>query len=617
MADDHEVAFAPTVAQTDRSTMLAAQPNADALSNPGRVELAEDAHLREEGARYVAQKMLGEGGMGEVRLESDRRTGRDVAVKRLRSELGDRIDARIRFLREARVQAQLEHPAVVPVYDIEEDSQGELSFVMRRIRGRTLRETIEQTREGKRRLLSAFSQVCLAVQYAHSRGVIHRDLKPENIMLGDFGEVYVLDWGLARLIESEEPARASRVPIEAGGTSGSTRHGSVMGTPGYMAPEQMAGQLDRLDARSDVYALGAILFELLTGERLHQGSTLDAIRVSTSAGVEARVLERCEAHEAAPELTELCRHALCTTTADRLESARALSEGIEGFLDGDRDAAIRREKATAHARAASAAASRAFEEDDVESRSLAAREAGRALALDPDNDEGRRTLVELLTRPPKRMPAAAEASFEAQEAAQLGDFYKSSLVVLAIYVPIIVVLWLTVPVLEPWAVASACLMMLVFAGLCVTGLKRPAAALIPLLGHVAGCAGLLFFSRLAGPLIVLPVLAAVNTIVVALFPSRSPRWAIALVGVSPMLLSGAAELLGLWPATMAIVAGELHITPRLFDFGDALLPVVFGLSALPPLLCIGAIGEIRDRSRKAERQLHLQRWQLAQIVPHA
>jgi serine/threonine protein kinase len=175
----------------------------------------DDVPLVEELERYQASGVIGKGGMGEVRLYKDLRISRYVAVKVLRDKLRSSPEYRSRFVLEARLQGQLEHPSIVPVHDLGVTPEGELFFSMARVRGVTLRAALETVRAGdhgarfvRRRLLTAFSSVCLAVDYAHCRGVVHRDLKPENVMLGDFGEVYVLDWGIAKVMHSMETFHA-------------------------------------------------------------------------------------------------------------------------------------------------------------------------------------------------------------------------------------------------------------------------------------------------------------------------------------------------------------------------------------------------------------------------
>src|SRR5215475_9494388 len=214
--------------------------------------------------RYEIGQAIGRGGMGEVLAARDVLIGREVAIKRLRSELPEH--AMNRFVREACIQGRLDHPAIVPVHDLGIDRDGVPFFVMKKLSGTTLARIIanpDPARHSRQRLLRAFVELCLAVEFVHTRGFLHRDLKPDNIVLGEFGEVYLLDWGVAKAIGADEP-----LPSETIGAPLATRDGAVVGTAGYMAPEQVRAERD-LDARADVYALGCVLFEILAGERLH------------------------------------------------------------------------------------------------------------------------------------------------------------------------------------------------------------------------------------------------------------------------------------------------------------------------------------------------------------
>ena len=226
--------------------------------------------LDEATDRYELRRSLGRGSMGEVHLCHDASVGRDVAMKVLLPAHRPDPQLRARFLREARVQGQLEHPSIVPVYDLGVDAMGATYFTMKRLRGLTLGEIVRGLREKSpevtrqfplRRLLAAFAAVCLTVDFAHSRGVLHRDLKPSNIMLGDFGEVYVLDWGLAKLKElsDHDAERAVRDPSS---DEIHTAAGRILGTFGYMAPEQLHGQVM---PAADIYSLGATMVALAGG----------------------------------------------------------------------------------------------------------------------------------------------------------------------------------------------------------------------------------------------------------------------------------------------------------------------------------------------------------------
>src|ERR1700722_10930278 len=243
-------------------------------SSEGAVHVSRELPQFRGSDRFETGPRIGSGGMGEVVLQMDRNIGRAVAKKMLHPYV-DRPVSIQRFIREARVQGQLEHPAVVPVHDFGLDAEGRLFFSMKLIRGRTLGDILNGLSNkspavvlsfSRHKLLSAFVQVCLAVEYAHKRGGIHRDLKPNNVMLGDFGQVYVLDWGLAKLTRLPETEDAEATAPKDTASSESpemTSDGDLLGTPLYMAPEQLKGKHAILDERADVFALGVLLFEIL------------------------------------------------------------------------------------------------------------------------------------------------------------------------------------------------------------------------------------------------------------------------------------------------------------------------------------------------------------------
>ena len=239
------------------------------------------------GERFDIQQVLAQGGLGVVFLARDREIDRTVALKQIKSQWADDEDSRARFLLEARVTGRLEHPGVVPVYALGTDDTGRPYYAMRLIRGESLLEVIDRfhrVRGGAptgakrmselRKLLQRFLDVCNAVDYAHSKGVLHRDLKPSNIMLGKYGETLVVDWGLAKVIGSDEDvALTTRMAPSLAGQADaiSTRMGAAIGTPAYMSPEQAAGRNDELGPATDVYSLGATLYHLLTGRLPHEG----------------------------------------------------------------------------------------------------------------------------------------------------------------------------------------------------------------------------------------------------------------------------------------------------------------------------------------------------------
>ncbi|TMQ08989.1 MAG: serine/threonine protein kinase, partial [Deltaproteobacteria bacterium] len=223
---------------------------------------------------YAIGELLGRGGMGEVVLAHDEHIGREVAIKRMRwADPG--VDAETRFLREAKIQARLQHPGIVPVHELGRDADGRPYFTMKRLAGTTLFQLLGGS---LRPLLRAFVDVCLAIEFAHEHGVIHRDIKPTNIMLGDFGEVYVLDWGVARVLDEDgsgHPSVRDIVTME-----GETQVGAVMGTPGYMAPEQ-ASDAKRVKKPADVFAMGATLYAILAGDGPFSGATPMDVLVRT------------------------------------------------------------------------------------------------------------------------------------------------------------------------------------------------------------------------------------------------------------------------------------------------------------------------------------------------
>jgi tetratricopeptide (TPR) repeat protein len=239
-------------------------------------------------------KAIAKGGMGEIHLARDGELEREVAVKVSTVSEGA-VDPR--FTKEARVLANLAHPNIVPIYNLGVDSAGRPFYSMKLVKGRTLQSVLNAVREGedaavaeftRTKLLMVFRKVCDAMAFAHSKGVLHRDLKPENVMVGEYGEVLVMDWGLAKVIGVEETVQAGvTTRTVSGGLSGDfgmTMEGEVMGTPQYMSPEQAEGVVAGLDERSDVYALGAILYAVLTYKPPIDGKTLDEVLGNVKRG---------------------------------------------------------------------------------------------------------------------------------------------------------------------------------------------------------------------------------------------------------------------------------------------------------------------------------------------
>ncbi len=315
---------------------------------------ATDAYGIRLPERYQDLCLLGRGGFGEVRRVYDRKLTRVVAMKLLRPYVRDAPRQRARFLAEIKLTAGLNHPGVIVILDYGELEGDNLWFTMPEVHGRTLRVVLDEvfaTRAGhpldagahvqRRRLIDLFARVCEATAYAHSRGVIHRDLKPENVMVGDFGRVTVMDWGLARRVgpgglDPEEQLHDARFPSDAPSFEGLTQQGDVFGTPAYMPPEQARGDIHRHGPSTDVYALGAILYHLLTGRKPYEGDALQ-VRDQVLLGAPTPLLEA----DAPPELAAICARAMAREPEDRYADAGELAVEIEAFLSGAR----RRERA--------------------------------------------------------------------------------------------------------------------------------------------------------------------------------------------------------------------------------------------------------------------------------
>ena len=310
--------------------------------------------------RYSLTRLHGKGGIGQVWLARDHDLGREVALKELRPDRGGNPAVTARFLEEAKITGQLEHPGIVPIYELARRATDQQPYyAMRFVQGRTLAEAINAY-HGKRQadevgpldlraLLGAFVAVCNAVAYAHSRGVLHRDLKGQNVVLGDFGEVMVLDWGLAKLLGAKtEPAGPLPVSLEKEATRDQTRQGQVLGTPAYMPPEQAEGRHDRVDRWSDVYSLGAILYEILTGEPPFDGA--DTLEVLKKVAHEPPVPPRQKVLSTPLALQAVCLKALAKKAGRPLCLGTGVGRGGAALVGGR--AGPRLSRALAGARAA-------------------------------------------------------------------------------------------------------------------------------------------------------------------------------------------------------------------------------------------------------------------------
>ncbi len=373
--DMHTEAPAPTGVWVGPSSVLAEAKMPLAFKLPtGAAAAPEDEHPDERNMitqrggvlpKYRDMGVIGTGGMGEVRRVYDNDLGRTMAMKIVGQQIMHKPGSVARFIEEAQATSQLQHPGIVPIHDLGQLADGRWYYTMREVRGRSLGEVIREVHGDARdaghwvatssgwtfrRLVDAFLRVCEAVSYAHSRGVVHRDLKPSNILVGEHGEVLVVDWGLAKVLGRPDLAaeageldlRGEFVAVSTDRSkdaSLATRMGHIAGTPAYMPPEQALGQIDRIDARSDVYALGAILYQVLTGRIPYTGEGHDVVD-EVLAGPPLPIDERADIP--VPEDLKLaCEKAMARAQKDRFQSATQLARAVQAWLDG----AKRREQA--------------------------------------------------------------------------------------------------------------------------------------------------------------------------------------------------------------------------------------------------------------------------------
>ena len=637
-ADPPSASDALTVDPRARTLLREGVPGTPRAAAPGWAELeaeppVDDARFEEPrpGAfRYQRRELLGEGGMGQVHLCQDAVFGREVALKMMLPELEGQPSIRARFLREARVQGQLEHPGIVPVHEIGVSPDGATYFTMKRVRGMTLASVLEalaaedaetEARFTLRKLLAAFVSVCLAVDFAHGRGVLHRDLKPGNIMLGAYGEVSVLDWGLAK--PDSEPAsmgpsslpRVSDASLGALPVEAHTELGALLGTPGYMAPEYVLG--GPATAQGDVFALGAILFEILALQSLYPRLSVRGLVAATVKGADARLSTRCPARQIAPELEAICLRATATAPPDRYPSARRLSEAVERFLEGDRDDVRRKELAQERAEEAEVLlrdgglGGAAYEE----ARSRAMRSLGHALALDPDNAAARTSMIRILTQPPDDVPPEVSETIEAAAQKQLrmgAGMGGRVMLVWFLFLPLFwwmgvrdlaVIAW----VLGPIGVAAA---------VGILEARRPRVRSAPqylTLGCMAFA--IVATSRIFGPFMLVPTLAATYAVSMQVHPHLAPRRVALIVCCLAMIIPVFLEYAGVLPRTVTVQEGAIVIrTLGTLREGPAiafltLAGVVMTLSA-----CL-FIARIRDALSAAERRLHLHAWHVQRMMP--
>ena len=311
---------------------------------------------RTSGSRYRKVREHAAGNLGVVYVARDEELNRDVALKEIRERNADQPYSQAKFLLEAEVTGGLEHPGIVPVYGLGHHDDGRPYYAMRFIRGKSLLDAIKKfhaddslkSDTGRRnlalqKLLRRFTDVCNAVAYAHSRGVLHRDLKPDNVMVGKYGETLVVDWGLAKatgqtdetgtVTDPDDHLPEGTLQPSTSGDLEATYHGAIVGTPAYMSPEQAAGRLDLLGPASDIYSLGATLYHLLVGRPSIGAATLHELLEKIIAGAITR--PRSLAPWIDPALEAICLKAMALKPTDRYTTPRALAEDLDGWIAGE------------------------------------------------------------------------------------------------------------------------------------------------------------------------------------------------------------------------------------------------------------------------------------------
>jgi serine/threonine-protein kinase len=296
------------------------------------------SHVRNADLRYTQFKTVAKGGKCLIQSCKDYHLSRVVAHKSLLKEIADDPFEQKRFLREARVTAMLQHPNTIPIYEVSRDNRGHYFFTMKLVEGYTLREVldmavVEGTQAvdgyGFHRMVTLLIQVANALDYAHSHGVVHRDIKPANILMGPFGEVLLLDWGLAK-VWSESPEETPDMPMLFDADPSLTAQGKLQGTAHYMSPEQVEAS-PTLDHRSDVYSMGAVLYEILAGRTTFTGDKineiLNQVKTETPAPPSEVALER----EIPPQLEGICMRCIEKDPDQRIQSARELVAALRAW----------------------------------------------------------------------------------------------------------------------------------------------------------------------------------------------------------------------------------------------------------------------------------------------
>jgi serine/threonine-protein kinase len=594
--DSDDPALGETQAAASDATLATRTPSGSSASRSGRLSLPN----------YQLGNLLGRGGMGDIVLGHDQLIGRDVAIKQMRSEKPS-ADQISRFLREAKIQARLEHPSIVPVHALGTDEAGLPYFTMKRLTGTTLAELLAQPDPPSRpRLLRILVDVCSAVELAHARGVVHRDLKPSNIMVGDFGEVYVLDWGLARIVE--EGSDGAAIGEDVSSLDGETQAGALLGTPGYMAPEQIE-MAHAAGPAADVYSLGAILFEVLAGEPLHprgQGALTSTLREVTG-GPAARRPDRA----VPPELDELCTSALKTSPKWR-PSVKELAADLQAYLDGDRD--LERRKQVAADLVVKARA--ALDSGDVTRRAEAMQAAGRALSIDPESTAAAAIVQTIMFSPSKQYPKELEDELTASEVAVQKRQGKAAMFSFAVVLAYLAVASLNGVTAVPFVlgVAGYTVVLATIVYRVTQRRAQPWEMLVIATGNALLAA---LLSRTYGSLLIVPAVTCIMAMSLTSYPLLIDRkWiVIGLLGAS-WIVPVALELQGSLAGTFELEHQVLHLTSHVMALeGSYTLAVLIGANVMT-FIVVGLFASALATSRRnALRQTEITAWHLRQLLP--
>ncbi len=604
--------------------------------------------------RFRRQNTIAVGGMGELIRYRDTALKRDVVVKRIRAEQRSNELAQKRFVREVQLQAYLQHPCIVPVYDAGNLATGNVYFTMAHVKGVTLHQALAGLRRrepsvirkfSQRFLLEAFGRLCLAIAYAHERGVLHRDIKPENIMLGDYGEVYILDWGVARnIIDTEQPSlrdvgvsdarvlppnsQSPAIPnlgdsepthSQRAGAVDLTVAGSMVGTLEYMPPEQYIG-IQSTNERTDVFTLGAILYEILTLQWFRDAETRADLALLIRKEIAGNV-ERKAVLGVSPELDAIWRKATAHDPEQRFQSARELHNVLIAEMDREREHERLREAAIELASSAALEVEQAPKDaaDAETRRARALRSLGKALALDASQAEAFETLVNDLLEHPAGSCPEVDAEVRAREKQAAIRTFKLSTVIYAVWFGFLLVGSALRGVRSRVArgTMGGTVMILIAYNLWLwyrDVYERRHMLAVMVLSFIATS----ITSTVLGPFILLPSISA-SVFAAFAMTMRSDHKARALamaMSLAAMLIPVGLQLTGFLPESYLYEHGQIVVVPGLVALPPHVAPaVLLAASVFTVLFANIGIVQVVDALNNSERSALTQAYRLRQLLP--